>query len=255
MAISSSPITAALGTALFVLSVGVAAPAWSVEGTATDKYISGKGAQFESLAGSHENLESLAGGLRTGTRVTLTENTPTGIKVTTFDPPTKPMGYGNITRALTLANRQLASVGITDPTAAELRAALNGGTVKTASGDTQLQGVLQLRSQHMGWGKIAHTIGVPPGNNAGAGAPHVTPHIAARSSGGTVTNAGGATVGSASSRGHGNGHGAIVSAAGSSSTVSPGRSGNAFGRGPVSTAAGTQGPGNGNAFGHGRAGK
>src|SRR5262245_33657541 len=120
--------------------------------TPNARYIDGKGAQFEPLAGSHENLASLVSGLRTSREVTLVEQTPRGPRVTTFDPPTRPMGYGNITRSLDLANRQLFSHGITDPTAAQLKAALNGGTVRTANGNVHLDGVLRLRSEGMGWG-------------------------------------------------------------------------------------------------------
>ena len=41
-----------------------------------------------------------------------------------------------------------------------------GGTVSTANGDVNLQGVLRLRSQGMGWGQIAHAVGVHPGLRA-----------------------------------------------------------------------------------------
>jgi hypothetical protein len=73
------------------------------------------------------------------------------------------MGKGEVDRALTLANRDLASAGITDPTPQQTEAALMGGTVTNAQGQsTELAGVLQLRNQGMGWGRIAHTIGVHP---------------------------------------------------------------------------------------------
>ena len=73
-------------------------------------------------------------------------------------------GLTNITRALTFASRDLAAAGITDPTPQQLQAALMGGTATTAHGSVKLQGVLQLRSQGMGWGEIAHTLGIAPGN-------------------------------------------------------------------------------------------
>jgi hypothetical protein len=73
------------------------------------------------------------------------------------------MGKGEVDRALTLANRDLASAGITDPMPQQTEAALMGGTVTNAQGEsTELAGVLQLRNQGMGWGRIAHTIGVHP---------------------------------------------------------------------------------------------
>src|SRR6185312_1250957 len=46
---------------------------------------------------------------------------------TTFTPDTGKMGYGNVKIALSLAEASLAKAGITDPTAAEVAAALNGG--------------------------------------------------------------------------------------------------------------------------------
>jgi hypothetical protein len=211
-------------TALLTLPLVVAAPATQAV-TATDKYIDGQGARFESLAGSKENLTSLATGLRTSHQVTLIEQTPTGPKATTFTPATRPMGYGNITRSLDLANRQLAANGITNPTAAQLRAALNGGTITTARGDVKLDGVLRLRSQGMGWGKVAHTIGVSPAS--GKANAKALSH-SAQSGHGVVT---------AASAGHASpptrpGHSGIVTAAGSSSLASSARgNGNAFGAG------------------------
>jgi hypothetical protein len=77
------------------------------------------------------------------------------------------MGYGNITRALTLANRQLAAAGVRNPTPQQLAAALTGGTVTTGQGATAMRGVLQLRSEGMGWGQIAHAIGARPGKSTG----------------------------------------------------------------------------------------
>ncbi len=128
--------------------------------------------RFVTLAGSKSNLEDLVHGLRTGTAVTLTATQASGgtpvTQTVTFDPPTRPMGYGNITRALTLASRELAAAGIRNPTPQQLQVALTGGTITTAQGTTSMAGVLQLRSQGMGWGQIAHDIGVPPGQGAGA---------------------------------------------------------------------------------------
>lgn len=122
--------------------------------------------RFESLAGSPENAASLVAGLRTGTEITLTSpDATTGIR---FIPTTRPMGYGNITQALSLAQRTLTAQGITEPTPEQLQIALNGATVTTvdASGATQtvaVPGVLQLRSQGMGWGQIAHQLSLSPG--------------------------------------------------------------------------------------------
>src|SRR4051812_19652415 len=78
----------------------------------TEHYVAGKGARFESLAGSHDNLVSLVNGLRTRSEITLVSTTitqpATGTPVTVtqstaFTPPTRPMGYGNVTHALDYA--------------------------------------------------------------------------------------------------------------------------------------------------------
>lgn len=126
---------------------------------------------FSEFAGSEENAASLVNGLRSGSLVTLapaTSGSSTGSDPgISFMPPTRPMGWGNVRHALTLAQRELAAQGITDPTPAELQAALTGGSITTATGDTvALSGTLTLRSQGMGWGQIAKTTGVPLGNAA-----------------------------------------------------------------------------------------
>jgi hypothetical protein len=106
------------------------------------------------------NGASLQQGLRTGSEITLTG--PSGERAA-FTPPTGKMGNGEAERAITLANRDLASAGITNPTPQQTEAALMGGTVTNAQGEkTDMPGVLQLRSQGMGWGQIANTIDVHP---------------------------------------------------------------------------------------------
>lgn len=110
--------------------------------------------EFSSWAGSRENSTALVNGLRTGMPITLIEPSPSGTAATTtFNPTTKPMGYGNIRIALSLARAQLTSQGITNPTTAELQGALVG------TQDGMTQGVLQMRSSGMGWGQIANSMG------------------------------------------------------------------------------------------------
>jgi hypothetical protein len=78
--------------------------------------------------------------LRNGTSATLTTTTtPTGsttpvTTTTTVDVPTKPMGWGNVKIALALAQKTLLAAGITQPTPAQLQAALNGGDVTVTTG-------------------------------------------------------------------------------------------------------------------------
>ena len=121
------------------------------------------------MAGSQDNAIALATALRTGTtaHLTFTSTSPTGeITQTTTELtiPTKPMGWGNVSHALALAQLSLHQAGIQNPTAADLQAAFDGGTVTTADGKAVvLTGVLQQRAQGMGWGQIAKTYGTTMG--------------------------------------------------------------------------------------------
>ena len=137
---------------------------------------------FANLAGSESNALALVNALRNGTNATLTyavppppvatppvatppaTNPPTttppppSTTTVTYDPPTGKMGWGNVKIALALAQDTLTRAGITNPTAAQLQAALNGGSVTVKNPDgttttTTLKGVLQMRADGMGWGR------------------------------------------------------------------------------------------------------
>lgn len=74
------------------------------------------------------------------------------------------MGNGNVTISMALAEHQLSSLGITQPTPDQIRAAMVGGTVVGPDGKaTNLEGVLTMRAQGMGWGRIAQAQGVKLG--------------------------------------------------------------------------------------------
>lgn len=122
--------------------------------------------EFTTFAGSDTNAQALVNGLRNGSSITLTEavagtnGAPGTTTTTTFTPDTGKMGYGNVKIALSLAEASLAKAGITDPTAAELEAALNGGTLVLADGTSvDLKGVLAARASGEGWGQIAGGMG------------------------------------------------------------------------------------------------
>lgn len=120
--------------------------------------------EFAIFAGSQDNSRSLVTGLRQGNEVTLTNDSPAGGGAT-FTPPTRPMGYGNVRISMALAQEQLIRSGITQPTAEQLSASLMGGTVTNGSGGTtELQGVLQMRADGMGWGRIANEMGTKLGH-------------------------------------------------------------------------------------------
>jgi hypothetical protein len=154
------------------------APAMAQTATPTDTSVSTStnpestrlSTEFTGIAGSDTNAQALVSGLRDGTEITLDEVTQnadgtTTTSSTTFTPATGKMGYGNVKIALSLAEARLAQAGITDPTATELEAALNGGTLVLADGTSiDLNGVLAERAAGQGWGQIAHSMGFKLGD-------------------------------------------------------------------------------------------
>lgn len=179
--------------------------------------------------------------LRNGTPVTLSEAVPgQAPKTVTISPATGKMGYGNVFISLALAKEQLAQAGVTQPTASQLQAALTGGSVTNAQGaTTQMQGVLALRSQGMGWGQIANSMGTHLGSVV-SGMKAANHGIEASSSGAVTAPAGG--------------KGAVNAGGQSGDAAGPGRSGGksqGSGEGVVTGGGDPGGPGQGNAFGRG----
>lgn len=214
-------------------------------------------ARFSDWAGSSENATSLVTGLRTGTPITLTSGGSADgtAGATTFTSPTKPMGYGNIRIAIALAQQQLASQGITQPTAQQMQTSLMGGTFTNADGtQTTTQGILQMRASGMGWGKIANSMGFKLGSVM-SGKAAATP--AAKAGAGITTAAGGST-GAAARTQHAKADSGIVTAAGGAGGGITTGMGNAYGHAGagsgIVTAHGNSGAG-GNAGGHGKSGK
>lgn len=265
----------ALAFAVLTICCGSAAyaeTATTVTVTATQSrddsaYLQRIAPQYLSVAGSQDNLASLTSGLRTGTPITLSTTNPDGTGGTplTFTSPTKPMGYGNISHALDYATRDLAAAGVSSPTSDQLHAALMGGTVTNAAGETTvLPGVLQLRSQGMGWGQIAHQLNISPSPhaNAAAAGSGITTAGSAASSVSSAAKPGGSGVVTANGNGlshakYSGGDGAksgIVTAGGAGTGLGGGiTNGNGGGMangvaaGHISTAGG--GSGHGNAYG------
>src|SRR5688572_19037917 len=122
--------------------------------------------KYDRFAGSDRNARELVEGLRNDSQIDLTK----GGKTTSFKPATDKMGYGNVDLALGLAKASLADHGIHNPTPEQIKAALNGGTITTKSGQrVTLSGVLKLRASGMGWGQVAHKLGVQVGDVKGHG--------------------------------------------------------------------------------------
>jgi len=70
------------------------------------------------------------------------------------------MGWGSVKIALALAQAQLQQLGIANPDASQLRAALNGGTVKHGDhSSVTVDGVLALRAKGMSWAQITQEVG------------------------------------------------------------------------------------------------
>jgi hypothetical protein len=125
--------------------------------------------KYDRFAGSERNARELVEGLRNDSQVDLAK----GGKTTSFKPATDRMGYGNVDMALGLAKASRAEHGIHKPTPEQIKAALNGGTITTKSGQrVALPGVLKLRASGMGWGQVAHKLGVKVGDMKGHGHAH-----------------------------------------------------------------------------------
>ena len=217
--------------------------------TSNDQFMKRSDQRFGDLAGSSGNLDRLVTGLRTGNEITLRGDG----EVVRFTPATKPMGYGNITRTLDFAKRNLAAEGITNPTPSQLDAALNGGKVVGVNGEVTLRGVLDLRASGMGWGQIAHTIGVHPGMGAPAQQRFATTSPSRAT--GAITTAGGGTITTGRANGNGRANAVTTNSGGGAgngkglATASSTAAGTAVGGGAAVSNAGGAGNGQGNAFG------
>jgi len=131
---------------------------------------------YTDFAGSSSNAHALVDGLLGGSRITLvTLATSSGRSAqSSFMPKTGKLGYANVRIALALAQAALAKAQITQPTAAQIEAVLNGGAIMAPYGPAQMPGVLALRSQGQVWGNISKALGVKlatDGNVAAANSP------------------------------------------------------------------------------------
>lgn len=108
--------------------------------------------EFAPWLGSPHEAEILAQSLRSGQ--------PTGSGAASVVPATGALAYGEARLALKLAQATLAQEGIAQPNAAQLQAALHGGTLDTAAGPKALPGVLPQRAQGQSWGAMAQGVGL-----------------------------------------------------------------------------------------------
>jgi hypothetical protein len=218
--------------------------------------------RFANFAGSRANADALVAGLRSGSEIKLVTAEAKGAATsTTFISPTGKMGYGSVYLSLALAKEQLAQAGITRPTVQQLQASLLGGTVTAGTSKTTLDGVLQLRSQNMGWGQIAQSLGFKLGHvisgmksaNAQLAAPPATSRRAPTAVAGTATSQGivtGAGASSASARQTPGTSPGVVTGAGRAAGSGHGH---AYGRGVVTAGGASAGTSTATSGGHGKA--
>lgn len=148
------------------MATGVSAQATTAPATSSTESSARLVSAYTEFAGSQSNATALVQGLQSGQSVTLTPTgTPSATNApVTFTPATSKLGAGDVNIALALAKAELKQAGISNPTPAQLAAALNGGTVTRADGtQVQIKGVLAERKSGMGWGQIANSMGVKLG--------------------------------------------------------------------------------------------
>ena len=114
---------------------------------------------FVAFAGSAENAIALVESLHEGSPVDLSypgatpEELPFVLRI---DPPTGPMDWHDVRMSLMLARDALTGFGVLRASAAQLHAALMGGEVAVPGARVvALRGVLPMRAQGQGWGRIA----------------------------------------------------------------------------------------------------
>ncbi len=83
------------------------------------------------------------------------------------DSPTEKSSPGSVLISESLARMQLSQHGITDPTSEQLETALRGGPISGEAEENtpsaEVPGILTLRNQKMGWGRIAKELGIKLG--------------------------------------------------------------------------------------------
>ena len=169
--------------------------------------------------------------LRNGQWTTTTTDPTTNTTTTTTEAlPTGKMGFGNVKISLALAQESLRQQNIMQPTSEQLHTALVGGQMVPGDSTTTTNGILQMRSEGMGWGQIAQKYDVKLGqlmSGKQAASTTTTGTTISSTSSKGITTAGGKSSTTVASKGNGKsfsgsesqGKG-IVSASGRSSGTS-----------------------------------
>lgn len=129
------------------------APATHTTATEAHAYNARLVTEFTPLVGTREETESLVTSLRTG-------RPASGSDTAAPAAATAPLSYGETRFALKLAQGRLAQDGVTQPSTAQLQAALYGGTLDSAAGPKVLAGVLPQHDLGVSWGSLAQDVGM-----------------------------------------------------------------------------------------------
>jgi hypothetical protein len=122
-------------------------------------------AHFETLAGSQDNALALVEALHHGVAVKLVASAASTERalpaVTTIDPPSGMMEWGDVERALAMAQAALHRANIQRPTSDQLEATLIGGVITNAQGQSLIMaGILPLHAAGVPWNQVAR-LAVP----------------------------------------------------------------------------------------------
>jgi hypothetical protein len=123
-------LAASLAVSLFSASSAIAAtlPDASQARIATD---------YSAWAGGRDNAEALVSGLHRGTSISLTTRSGgTDVSLAGFT-PNGPMSYPDVNAALARARADLMRLGVRQPSAEQIQAALIGGDVRLSNGRTR----------------------------------------------------------------------------------------------------------------------
>ena len=132
-------LAASLAASLAIAANAVAAPAPQTDASRL-------ASQYSTWAGGQSNADALVAGLRNGAPVTLVTNgSDRSVSIAGFT-PSGPMSYGAVGNALSNAQRSLTKLGIQNPTAEQIQAALIGGEVVSSNGKaTPVRGSVAAR--------------------------------------------------------------------------------------------------------------
>lgn len=126
--------TAIMKCIVAVLAIALSAPAFAAVATSDDaRKLS---SQYATWAGGKSNADALVNGMQNGTTVMLVTQQENNRSLAGFTPDGK-MSTEEIAAALASAKSKLSSMGVRQPTADQIQAALIGGEVQLGGGRTK----------------------------------------------------------------------------------------------------------------------